>query len=234
MTKLANLLLLYIPLPWATNSFSCRLNVNWVTCGGEEKKAANTVRIKGEEKEQEKRGGGELSIDSKSKPERWETNGLKNKSGGRGCAQGSGAEVLKGVARALGFVLSELGKAAGIGLALWGRCPLCDQTLKPFCHPVNRRCVRNVIFKVAPLSARCSRPFLFAPPTCLLFRHLHLNIYLSSFFCSTPAAFTNCDEHSPERNLLLPARGEHPESSVCSVQHDPPPVCPLSPFFILS
>lgn len=38
--------------------------------GGKEKKAANTVRIKGEEKEQEKRGGGELSIDSKSKPER--------------------------------------------------------------------------------------------------------------------------------------------------------------------
>lgn len=35
------------------------------------------------------------------------------------------------------FVLRESERAVGIRLALWGRWPLCDQTLKPLCHPAN-------------------------------------------------------------------------------------------------
>lgn len=45
--------------------------------------------------------------------------------------------VWKQVAGSWVFVLHELERAVGIRLALWGRWPLCDQTLKPLCHPAN-------------------------------------------------------------------------------------------------
>lgn len=94
----------------------CSLNVSWVTRG----------KMDLENKRRECGGVSERK--------RWETNGLKNKSkGSRGHVC-----VKRWEAAAFFFVLYGLERAAGIRLALWGRWPLCDQTLKLLCHPTKQ------------------------------------------------------------------------------------------------
>ncbi len=72
------------------------------------------------------------------------------------------------------FVLHEWERAVGIRLALRGRWPLCDQTLKPLCHPANQT---PVIFKVVSPSTRYIHLFLFI----LFFPDLLLQLFCQSY-----------------------------------------------------
>lgn len=109
-------------------------------------------------------------------------------------------------------------RASGIRLALRGRWPLGDQTLNRFCHAAKQTPLCNFQSGLALQST--ARPSLL----CTAFAPLRTACSLC-ITCSPllpPAAFSDCDEHGPQRDLLLPERGDRHDPSLCLS------VCPLS------
>lgn len=76
--------------------------------------------------------------------------------------------------------------AAGIILALWGWWPLCDQTLKPLCHPAKRTLCQACHFQSGFTLPRHIHPLLFilCPSPILFFSVIFPSPFFKSLFLS--------------------------------------------------